>query len=350
MKPRKTTTRHSPWMLPWIMAFLMCMTGSQAQAQSCVLNVNTQTLDFGSLTVTPSMPVGTVLATRSVSGIGAQCTATTRYGYMFYEIVEAPAESTVPGVLTTPAAGIGVRITSSASPTPMTLTNGNGPDYNYIPWSGFTKIFHIRKISSSGSMIYGPEDITFELIKITAGPGQAQAIAPFSAMGFVALGYATSWDGSSPPGNYAIGGNVLLQATITTPTCSVNTPNQTVNLDTVYATQLSTLNATAGTKAFSIELVCQGGINLHTTLTDNSAPGNTTNVLTNSVAATQAGVGLQILRNGTPVNFGSAMFITSIASNGTPVNIPLEARYIRKAGALTTGNVNGIFTYTLTYQ
>lgn len=141
-----------------------------------------------------------------------------------------------------------------------------------------------------------------------------------------------------------------IQVTFATPTCTVNTPSQFVDLANATAVELGTVNAVAGTTDFSISLVCQGGMTLHARFIDNAATSNSSNVLTNTVLATQAGVGLQILRNGNPVNFDTDMTITTVVTDGTAVNIPLKAQYVRQAGAVTAGLVQGSFTYTLTYQ
>lgn len=136
------------------------------------------------------------------------------------------------------------------------------------------------------------------------------------------------------------------------PSCSISSSTPTgVQLDTVPATQLANVGDTAGEKDFNISLVCQGGMNLRVTYSDNAASTtNNTNVLTNTQTATQAGVGLQIVSGTTPVTFLTEMNVTTVASDNTPVTIPLKARYIRKSGAVTAGAVQGAFTYTLSYH
>ncbi|QGW66409.1 fimbrial protein [Lysobacter soli] len=167
--------------------------------------------------------------------------------------------------------------------------------------------------------------------------------------------------GVASPGFLAIqigGGGIIIQPSF--PTCSVSTPDVVVSLDQASAADFSSVGSALGEKDFNVSLACSGGdpsssTNLHMFLTDQTTPANQTNILSLTSGSTAAGVGVQIVNNGTPVTFGqtSAAPTTDITRNivvNTPtVDIPLKARYVR-TGNMTAGSVTAIATFTTTYN
>jgi len=152
-------------------------------------------------------------------------------------------------------------------------------------------------------------------------------------------------------GNYAIQ-NV---------SCTVNTSSLQVTLAGVAPTDLPSLNSTAKPTPFNLGLNCPSGtgVAIYMTLTDNSNPGNTGNLLSLSPGSSASGVKLQILRNSatpTLVNFGPD---SSVAGNLNQLlmatgatgsqSFPFLVRYIR-TGTLSGGTVNGLTTFTMSYQ
>uniref|UniRef100_UPI00128F9A61 fimbrial protein n=1 Tax=Aquitalea pelogenes TaxID=1293573 RepID=UPI00128F9A61 len=107
--------------------------------------------------------------------------------------------------------------------------------------------------------------------------------------------------------------------------------------------------------AFSLPLNCPSPVNLYMTITDISAPGQTSNIVSLTSDSTAKGVGIQIQRNGQPVFMGpdsSAAYTTNQFLVGTlsgSINIPFSANYIR-TGPVTGGSVKAITTFTLSYQ
>ncbi|AZC32229.1 Fimbrial protein [Pseudomonas chlororaphis subsp. piscium] len=138
-------------------------------------------------------------------------------------------------------------------------------------------------------------------------------------------------------------------------TCSINTPSIPVNLRDVSASQLQGAGTTAGDTPFTIGLTCPENIRLYTTLTDGSAPGNTSNQLSLAPGSTASGVQLRILQDGIARSFGpdsSAPGNTNqwfVGMSNGAVQIPLTAQYI-STGAVTPGTVKGVATFTMSYQ
>ncbi len=150
----------------------------------------------------------------------------------------------------------------------------------------------------------------------------------------------------------------LLSGTaITGRTCSITSTTTNVTLPTVRVSDFSQVGATAGEKAFSLNLDCSmaGTANAFITFTDNAQPGNTGNRLTLSPGSSSKGVQLQLYRNGVPISFGpdaAAMGTTNQISLGAATSlsqIPLTVRYIR-TGDVAPGSVSAVATFTLSYQ
>ncbi|WP_080414796.1 fimbrial protein [Burkholderia ubonensis] len=137
--------------------------------------------------------------------------------------------------------------------------------------------------------------------------------------------------------------------------CNVTTSLVNVRLPPVNAGQLNSIGATAGDMGFNIGLKCYSSAFLYVTLTDLTAPGNTSNQLTLAPASTAKGVKLRILRNGSPVGYGPDSRVAGnpnqwyVGRASTTTNIPLSAQYIA-TGPVSAGTVKGVATFTMSYQ
>uniref|UniRef100_UPI00137ADAA3 fimbrial protein n=1 Tax=Aquitalea pelogenes TaxID=1293573 RepID=UPI00137ADAA3 len=105
--------------------------------------------------------------------------------------------------------------------------------------------------------------------------------APINLMGLqVAIfkwKYATQPYASNPNAIYITGNatytNTLFQ------TCSVTASNLQIKLPNINSNQLNSINSTTGNTAFSLPLNCPSPVNLYMTITDISAPGQTSNIV-----------------------------------------------------------------------
>ena len=146
---------------------------------------------------------------------------------------------------------------------------------------------------------------------------------------------------------------------VISPTCTVTTTSPKVTLDPIKPSALTGIGSTAGGAALPLRLNCSGsGSQIFITLTDNTDPTNTSNQLSLKPGSTASGVKLQVLNPaGTPVAFGpdssakgnKNQWKVGATSAGT-INIPLTARYIQSGSPVKPGTVNGVATFTMSYQ
>jgi len=139
--------------------------------------------------------------------------------------------------------------------------------------------------------------------------------------------------------------------------CQVTTPSIAVALPAVSSSKLSKVGATAGAQTTSINLTCPTSSRVFITLTDSANPTNTSNTLTLKPDSTAQGVGLQILNAQGPVSYGpdsptagnKNQWLVGTPSGGV-LKIPLTVQYIQTAATVRPGTVNGVATFTMSYQ
>lgn len=138
--------------------------------------------------------------------------------------------------------------------------------------------------------------------------------------------------------------------------CSVETPNIMVDMPTLSTSALREIGAGAGRRPFDIRLSCDAGVNVHTTLTDATAPGNRSTLLSLARGSSADGVAFRVLHDGKPVQFGPESAVA-----GTPgqfqvkksekgaLTIPLEVEYVA-TGDVSPGAAEGNALFTMSYQ
>jgi type 1 fimbria pilin len=142
----------------------------------------------------------------------------------------------------------------------------------------------------------------------------------------------------------------------------VTTPAVTVPLGSVAQSTFTGVGSTSQAKSFNIGLNCAGGAanvtaSVYTTLTDQNNPGNVSNTLSLTSSSTAKGVGIQVLNGGTVISFGpdsavvgnTNQWVAGQTGNGGFI-IPLTARYVQTASAVTAGTANALATFTMGYQ
>ncbi|WP_321959005.1 fimbrial protein [Burkholderia cenocepacia] len=148
------------------------------------------------------------------------------------------------------------------------------------------------------------------------------------------------------------------------PTCKVATPLVTVPMGSVVKSYFTGVGSTSNANAFDILLSCSGGnpgtsTNAHVTLTDATDPKNTSTTLSLSKDSNASGIGLQVLRSGTPLGFGpdsaavgntNQWHAGNVKQGQATLKIPLSARYVQTAPSITPGVANARATFTLSYQ
>jgi len=93
-----------------------------------------------------------------------------------------------------------------------------------------------------------------------------------------------------------------------------------------------------------------GGIPVKLTLSDNHDVGNTGSQLSPAPGTDAQGVRIELLRNGTPVQFGVRWDHGHSMPGGGSESVAFSARYRRVAGPLVPGDVVGEAVLTADYE
>ncbi|WP_199103799.1 fimbrial protein [Aquitalea sp. ASV11] len=143
--------------------------------------------------------------------------------------------------------------------------------------------------------------------------------------------------------------------TVQNASCSVNTANITVQLPNIQLKQLPSIGAISSSTPFNIGVTCPSAVNVYMTITDNSNPASTSNIITAGNGSTAQGLGVQIMRNNLPIYLGAdssmagntnQFFVGNILGSKT---IPFTANYIR-TGNVGAGQLKAFATFTMSYQ
>jgi major type 1 subunit fimbrin (pilin) len=201
---------------------------------------------------------------------------------------------------------------------------------------------------AGGNTVSGTVDIELRKTGATAASGQ---VSTSSLLAFRIAGQSNQ---NTNPGNYNIGS--LNNIAFTDYTCTVDAGSRSiaVPLGDVREDKFTGKGSTSPDKKFSIGVTCSkpaGTYNVALTFSatadSSKAPGV---IALTSDASAAGGVGIQLLANGQPVTFGSALNVGN-ATSGTAYAIPMTARYYQTtATAVKPGKANGIATFVLTYK
>lgn len=143
---------------------------------------------------------------------------------------------------------------------------------------------------------------------------------------------------------------------VQTASCTVNPTNITVQLPNMLMSQFPSIGSTSPSTPFNIVITCPNSVNVYMTITDNSNPASTSNIIAASSTSTTQGLGVQIRQNNLPISMGKD---SSMAGNtnqfliGNNISgsktIPLTANYIR-TGTVVAGQLKAVATFTMSYQ
>ncbi len=238
-----------------------------------------------------------------------------------------------------------------------------GPNFR----NGISKPITNTRDSSPGALGFAwnvdsyPQDIWIELVKtgsIAAGGGLLSGSGMNAHLRFQCP--------LCTPADVYLAGSTRV---VTGPSCTVANSAVSVPLGAVPIQRFTGIQAASIPQQFDIVLNCKGGapdsvLRPHVTLTDANDTSNQGTILTLSKTTTggkpvATGIGIQILKDGIPMAYGpdsSAPGNTNQWSAGTiaqgvaQFKIPLTAKYVQTAAAVTMGQANGRATFTLNYQ
>jgi major type 1 subunit fimbrin (pilin) len=156
---------------------------------------------------------------------------------------------------------------------------------------------------------------------------------------------------------------VTAPVTIVAQTCQIMTPNMSVNLTPnggVPSSAFTGPNTTSPPVPFSLRLNCSSNLaRLAVTFTDIRNPNNRSNILPLSDESSASGLGVQILHENTPVNFGQdsrdpanpgRIALRQVTGSEKLINLPFTGRYIQTGETATPGSANANASFTFSYQ
>ncbi len=301
--------------------------------------INAATLD-SPIVVPALLPVGAVLDSRLFNGLstGLECTGQTDQEAGW---IQAPLAGAgiieMEGVYATSVPGVGIRISDQVSRQPYHWPRQRAPlaAGHYTPRASY-----LVELIKTGPVIEGRLRLPVEAVSQRYG-----TLEP------TRLRFLTQ----------------EVEVVLDKPTCSVaaDAYRVPVDLGAHHPRDFNGVGSGTTPQSFSLRLACQGGrggdrLFIHVTLTDATAPGNRTDVLSLRSTATAAGLGVQVLRaSGQTVRFGAdstvvgnpGQFLAGSVGQGEAVfELPLSARYVQTGGVVTPGTAGALATFTFAYN
>ncbi|WP_455853252.1 fimbrial protein [Pantoea endophytica] len=139
--------------------------------------------------------------------------------------------------------------------------------------------------------------------------------------------------------------------TVNAVACSVTQPNIIVPMgDEIPTYRFKGIGSTSDEKSARIDLDCDAetrvNIKLEGRAVGSSAPGV---IALNPEPGVATGVGIQMLKEGAPVNFNTQTVVGTVPTRGA-YPIEYSARYYQTAASVQGGKANATVQFTLTYQ
>ena len=327
---------HALALLGWTL-LLLCLGLSprHASAATCTLSPSGASLTVPTVTVSTSTATGTKLGTPGTTTVTFSCT-----GLSSGQTATLQVGSLAPRDASDPPAGGGISFATNVPGIAMVLTASpvQATDNSCLRCGpGQTPGWEAASVTSGQSSTTAT--FTGQFLKtgsVTPGTVSSVQLAQF-------WWYIYGATNSVGP----IGSLTLASSTVNVQACSVNSnsTNLAVVLPTVSTQALRSATSVAGRTGFSINLTCQAGANVYTTMSPSSA-GNATGTIARSGTATN--VQVQLLDKGfNPVVFNTATLLGA-APTGT-LSVPYYAQYYA-TGATTAGSVSATATFTMSYQ
>lgn len=318
--------RSSSYLVHAFSLFLGIMWLDTALADCPTTSGAPQTINYGSLGISNSLPVGAVIpgSERSFRITGACASSSTFNKDIVACPVSGSAVAGMTGVYPTGHAGIGMR---------MRDQNGNP----LVGTGSCATTSSLGKTDAAGKFDL---PASFELVKtgpVATGPIQS---ATYNT-GVLNTGYGLNGNN----GNISVLSTVVLREV----TCSVKTgtANQTISLPSASARSLASVGQTSERTPFQITMTCDPGIAISIKFESATADSGVASVLGSTGGAT--GVGVQLLDSTQkPVVLGQVLPLLALTTGN--VTFPFFAQYYRLSAAIHPGPVNAAAIFTMSYQ
>lgn len=146
----------------------------------------------------------------------------------------------------------------------------------------------------------------------------------------------------------------LSNGLVSQPSCQIENTAIVVPMGTLERKEFKGVNKTAGDKDFHIDLNCNQGTNVNITFAPLAGKSmglkGVAGVVENEAGSnTAVGVGVQVLFDGDPVEFGKLIFAGTAKAEGL-YSIPMKARFIQTQDTVVPGVINARMAFTMTYQ
>jgi len=238
----------------------------------------------------------------------------------------------------------------------------DGQDYPAFGWHPTSPliVFNLHKYSPGAPP--GTDNTPFRAdqanrIQVTTGHGGGFAMhmglgytiysrgGPMSPVDPVMLSAVTTTPGF--PGNGPMHHSLSFSLVIPARTCTLSDTD--LQLAPVPADALLRVGQSAGEMPLRVKMQCpRDGIRVDLTLRDAVDRSNTGSTLTPVAGHASAGIAVQLMRDNAPVRLGSTW--TPPLPHAGEQTIDLAARYLRTAGALLPGSVQGQAILTADYR
>lgn len=310
----------------WILLMVICMVSffnpSIAWSAGCpaVENVTAPS----TLNIDPSLAVGSIVGSTTVTFASgaAECPAGTFHaGTNYYSIngIGVPNGNLYPTSI--PGIAYKARVTAGWPGTELTYTWPSSLTDTVVPIprtysGGYIKVDFV-KTGPLGSGTFGPQTIG----RLTIN--------------------------NVPILEFYLNSPIVLAPV--TPACTITQSAIAVNLDDTNTSQLTSMGNTSKDKAFSIPLNCTSASNISLSFSGDIADTNNA-VFSNLSGSTNANsVGVQILKDNTPVPTAAGTYLNLGTINGS-VSVPMTARYYALTNNADAGAVSAIAYATIMYN
>lgn len=327
-----------------LMVLALCLGSAKAMAACSFMDGrfnagNSETLNFGDVVVQRTAAVGSVVASITSSSLGSRNNFFTCDDNTFRTVWaegtggftpvsyggQTLYQSGIPGLairIVTPGAGSNAgRFGSGALPRGYT---GSACAWSTTWW---------RLCGGTWG------NVSLQLVKIAATTGSG----PMTGGSIVKAQVV----GESDIMNVILGGG-----TVRTVGCSVSNTTVNVPMGLTRNIDFSGPGSTGNDNTFDIALDCTAGTRVSMRLDPGSAgladASNGVLNLNGGSGAQASGVGIQVLYNDAPVQFGTAMSVGT--SRGGFTDLLLKARYYQTGSKVMPGQADATATFTMTYQ
>ncbi len=282
----------------------------------------------------PNVPDGTVLYsyTGNATGPSGRVSCPTRVGYVTYNVTTGAASAHYSYLTSIPGVGVAIRSRNTGAARWPTS--------------------YVHNQSDTVRSYTGILGVVIDLVKI----------GPITAPGTLSgeLGGVFIANGTFQYLSLRLSDSVPITPQVPTCTTSYASP---VALGETPLRAFTGIGALGEARPFTITLRCSGGAsgsvtNAHMTMTDQTNPGNRSEVLSLSPDSSASGIGIRISQGDHTVAFGPDSDIPGVENqwkamssvgNGSHL-IPLVGRYIQTSETVTAGTANGRVTFTMSYQ